>query len=84
MVQVTKFAYERAWLREVPPVITFFGFHAHGAALDKEMEIFDYLKRAHQNAPDEWGDLPSVKACTKTYAAFILDWYKVRNGGDWK
>jgi acetylornithine deacetylase len=26
------------------------------------------------HAPDEWVDLNSVKQCTKTYAAFILDW----------
>jgi acetylornithine deacetylase len=29
---------------------------------------------------DEWVDLDSVKEVTKTYAAFILDWCKVRGG----
>lgn len=29
---------------------------------------------ANHHAPNEWVDLPSVKDCTKTYAAFILDW----------
>ncbi|GAX90882.1 ArgE/DapE family deacylase [Effusibacillus lacus] len=28
---------------------------------------------------DEWVNLPSVKAVTKTYAAFILDWCGIRN-----
>jgi acetylornithine deacetylase len=106
------------WLREVPPEITFYGFHAHGLALDKELDIFKFLNTAHKkvfnsemgyfvttattdarfynlfydipatcygpvganmHAPDEWVDLPSVKDCTKTYAAFILDWCGVRN-----
>ncbi|MGM8364430.1 ArgE/DapE family deacylase [Virgibacillus sp. W0181] len=31
------------------------------------------------HAPNEWVDLPSVKECTKVYAAYILDWCGVRN-----
>ena len=105
------------WLRQTPPEITFYGFHAEGAALDKELDIFKELANAHKlttenelefdvttatsdmrfynlyyNIPatcygplggdmhgaDEWVDLESVKAVTKTYAAFILGWCGVR------
>lgn len=111
-------AKEDEWLREVEPEITFYGFHAEGVSLDKDMEIFRVLENAHQtttgqdldyfvstcttdirfynlyygipatcygpiggnmHGADEWIDLPSVKAVTKTYAAFILEWCGMRN-----
>ncbi|MGM8213226.1 ArgE/DapE family deacylase [Virgibacillus sp. W0430] len=31
------------------------------------------------HAPNEWVDLPSVKECTKVYAAYILEWCGIRN-----
>ncbi|WP_206811674.1 ArgE/DapE family deacylase [Paradesulfitobacterium ferrireducens] len=107
------------WLRQSPPEITFYGFHAEGAALDRGLEIFKELEWAHKtttgeefefgvttatsdmrfynlyyNIPatcygplggnmhgaDEWVDLESVKAVTKTYAAFILSWCGVHRG----
>lgn len=107
------------WLREVPPEITFFGFHANGVVIDPKEELFSVLESAHgkvldepmqyrsgltaltdirhynlyYNIPatcygprggnihsaDEWVDLPSLKACTKVYAAFILEWCGVRD-----
>lgn len=105
------------WLKEMPPEITFYGFHAHGVALDQNMDIFNVLGQAHEtmheepldytvttattdirfynlfydipmtcygpvgdnmHAPNERVDLLSVKACTKVYAAFILDWCGVQ------
>jgi len=32
------------------------------------------------HAPNEYVELPSVKECTKVYAAFILDWCGIRYG----
>lgn len=105
------------WLTEVPPELSFYGFHAEGVALDKEMELFKTLEHAHQKITgnklvyasitattdirfynlyygipatcygpkgdsmhgiDEWVDLDSVKEVTKIYAAFILEWCKVK------
>lgn len=101
------------WLKDSPPEITFYGFHAHGVSLDSDMELFQVLRNSHDkihdtemglttstattdirhynlfydipatcygplggnnHAPNEWVNLPSVKDCTKTYVAFILDW----------
>lgn len=109
-----------SWLKETPPEITFYGFHAHGVSLDSKMEIFKVLNESHRktqgtemtytsatattdirfynlfydipatcygpiganlHAPNEWVDLPSVKDCTKTYVAFILDWCGINDEG---
>jgi acetylornithine deacetylase len=105
------------WLIQAEPEITFYGFHAEGVALDRDLEIFRVLESAHERTTsqklqyaaatattdirfynlyygipatcygptggnmhgvDEWVDLPSVKAVTKTYAAFILEWCDMR------
>ncbi len=104
------------WLKEHPPEVTFFGFHANGAQLDIDAPLFTTLAAAHQSVTnedlqytaftgttdcrifdefkipstcygpaganihgiDEYVDLDSVKTATKTIAAFILDWCKVR------
>lgn len=101
------------FLKENPPEISFFGFHAQGAVLVDDSDLFRVLARVHKkindqemdyvssrgttdarfyklfygipatcygplggniHAPDEWVDLSSVKTCTKTLAAFILEW----------
>ncbi|MBO1002997.1 ArgE/DapE family deacylase [Pseudogracilibacillus auburnensis] len=105
------------WLSQMPPDITFYGHHAWGLDLDKDMDMFKVLgsahKKVHENdmekiaitatvdtaayningipatcygpvgdnlhAPNEWVHLPSVKECTKVYAAFILEWCGVQN-----
>jgi acetylornithine deacetylase len=109
------------WLRDTPPDITFFGFHANGVVIDPKEELFSVLESAHGkvldeplqyrsgltaltdirhynlyygipatnygprggniHSADEWVDLPSLKACTKVYAAFILEWCGVRGTG---
>ncbi|MHB1653796.1 MAG: ArgE/DapE family deacylase [Desulfitobacteriaceae bacterium] len=112
-----KAAKQDDWLREAEPEITFYGFHAEGVALNKNLDIFKVLGNAHRVAtaseleygvttattdirfynlyfdvpatcygpsggnmhgPDEWVDLPSVKAVTRTLAAYILEWCGVR------
>ncbi|MEH7342566.1 ArgE/DapE family deacylase [Bacillus sp. JJ1532] len=105
------------WLRQTKPEISFYGFHAEGAEVDRQEEIFHFLKDAHllttgkeleyisvtattdirffnlyygipatcygpvggnMHGADEWVDLESVKQVTKAYAAFILQWCKIR------
>lgn len=114
---ILKRAKQDEWLKDVEPEITFYGFHAEGVTLNKEMDLFKTLERAHKlitgnnleyvsitattdvrlynlyydipttcygpiggnmHGVDEWVNLDSVKEVTKTYAAFILDWCKVR------
>ncbi|SFE52065.1 ArgE/DapE family deacylase [Alteribacillus iranensis] len=41
-------AKEDEWLRECPPEITFYGFHAEGFALDDQSELFQVLDSAHE------------------------------------
>lgn len=36
------------WLKENQPEITFYGFHAEGVSLAREIELFKYLEEAHR------------------------------------
>lgn len=36
------------WLKEHPPTIKYYGFHAEGVALDKELDIFKVLETSHK------------------------------------
>ncbi|HWO98710.1 MAG TPA: ArgE/DapE family deacylase [Bacillus sp. (in: firmicutes)] len=41
------------WLKKAEPEITFYGFHAEGMSLNKEIELFKYLERAHKETTGE-------------------------------
>lgn len=52
------------WLREVEPEITFYGFHAEGVSLNRELEIFRCLERAHEITVGTELEYRSVTATT--------------------
>lgn len=52
------------WLKEVPPEITFYGFHAHGVSLDKNMPVFNYLEKAHEKVHGNPMDYVATTATT--------------------
>lgn len=43
-----KAAEKDEWLRENPPEISFYGFHAEGFAIDPNQDLFKTLEKAHQ------------------------------------
>lgn len=45
---ILKRAMQDEWLKEVNPEITFYGFHAEGVSLNRDLEIFKTLERAHK------------------------------------
>lgn len=52
------------WLRDVEPEITFYGFHAEGVSLDKNLDIFHVLEKAHKMNTSEQLTFYSTTATT--------------------
>jgi acetylornithine deacetylase len=52
------------WLRQVEPEITFYGFHAEGVSLNKNQEIFQVLKKAHERVTNTEMNFCSITATT--------------------
>lgn len=45
---ILKAAMQDEWLKKVGPEISFYGFHAEGVSLDRDLEIFKTLECAHK------------------------------------
>ena len=52
------------WLRENPPEITFFGFHAEGFSIDPNQKLFDVLNEAHTAVVEKPLEFGSFTATT--------------------
>lgn len=52
------------WLKENPPEISFYGFHAEGFSIDPNQELFDVLGEAHTAVVDEPMETGSFTATT--------------------
>lgn len=51
------------WLKENPPEITFYGFHAEGFSIDPDQEVFRVLNEAHvavEEKPLEYGSFTAT------------------------
>jgi acetylornithine deacetylase len=57
-------AKEDDWLKEVPPKITFYGFHAEGVSLNPNQPLFHTLEKAHRAVTGNPLDYISTTATT--------------------
>lgn len=57
-------AIQDEWLKEEPAEITYYGFHADGVALDKDLDIFKTLEKAHKHVTNKEMQYISLTATT--------------------
>jgi len=62
--RLLEFSKQDPWFEKMPPEITFYGFHAPGVSLDRDLEIFKRLEKAHNTVSDEKMDYISTTATT--------------------
>jgi acetylornithine deacetylase len=64
-------AKEDEWLRETPPEVTFYGFHAEGVSVDTSSELFEQLDESHQLTTKQPLETTSI-TCTTDIKYFNL------------
>jgi acetylornithine deacetylase len=57
-------AHKDEWFRQVPPEISFFGFHAEGVSLPKDLELFNTLEKVHHQTTGTQLEYISTTATT--------------------
>ncbi|RBW67974.1 ArgE/DapE family deacylase [Bacillus taeanensis] len=77
--EVTEWLFDAAkeddWLKEVPPEITFYGFHAEGVSLDRDQPLFHTLARAHHAVTEK--PLHSISTTATTDIRFYNLYYGI-------
>jgi acetylornithine deacetylase len=72
---ILRAAQEDDWLREVQPEITYYGFHAEGITLDKDLELLKVLEKAHLKTTGT--DLKQVSLTCTTDIRFYNLYYGI-------
>ncbi|QQK75766.1 ArgE/DapE family deacylase [Salicibibacter cibarius] len=61
------------WLKEEPPEITYYGFHADGVALEKDLDVFKTLGKAHRHVTGEEMQYSTTTATTDVRFYSVYD-----------
>ncbi|WP_306301266.1 ArgE/DapE family deacylase [Thalassobacillus sp. C254] len=64
-------AVKDSWLKKNPPEITFYGFHADGVSLDQSLELFEVLRKSHEETSHTPFETTSI-TCTTDIRFFNL------------
>lgn len=68
-------AHEDDWMKEVQPEFSYYGFHADGVVLDKDLELLKVLESAHRKT--QGTDLPHVSLTCTTDIRFYYLYYGI-------
>src|SRR5699024_12474858 len=63
------------WLKENIPEITYYGFHAEGAELDKNNDLFKALEKSHYQTTNKEMDYIAITATTDI--RFFNNYYNI-------
>jgi len=63
------------WLKDNLPEITYYGFHAEGVELDKKLDMFNTLEKAHRETTGH--DLPYTAITATTDIRFYNKYYDI-------